>query len=115
MTDCITTNRVELQIGVWNGITTTYQTLDDYDFFYVGPISRDFIGLSTNKIGLGTEGEFVGVGTTSGLLMFTSVPGDDYHSLLTDKDNVLTGDVTVTTVNVATSTHTVLRLVIISS
>ena len=93
-------------IGVWNGITTTFQTLDDYDFFYVGPINRDFIGLSTNKIGLGTEGEFVGVGTTSGLLMFTSVPGDDYHSLLTDKDNVLTGDVTVTTVNVATSsTH----------
>ena len=93
-------------IGVWNGITTVFQTLDDYDFFYVGPISRDFIGLSTNKIGLGTEGSFVGVGTTSGLLMFTSVPSDDYHSFLTDKDNVLTGDVTVTTVNVATSsTH----------
>ena len=38
--------------------------------------------------------------------MFTSVPGDDYHSFVTDKDNVLTGDVTVTTVNVSTSsTH----------
>jgi len=93
-------------IGAWNGISTVFKTLDDYDFFYAGPVNRDFIGLSTNKIGLGTEGEYVGVGTTSGLLMFTSVPGDDYHSFVTDKDNVLTGDVTVTTVNVATSsTH----------
>ena len=93
-------------IGAWNGISTVFKTLDDYDFFYAGPVNRDFIGLSTNKIGLGTEGEYVGVGTTSGLLMFTSVPGDDYHSFVTDKDNVLTGDVKVTTVNVATSsTH----------
>ena len=77
--------------------------------------TETFIGLSTNKIGLGTEGEFVGVGTTSGLLMFTSVPGDDYHSFVTDKDNVLTGDVKVTTVNVATSVHMVWKLVIMST
>ena len=38
--------------------------------------------------------------------MFTSVPSDDYHSFLTDKDNVLTGNLSRTTVNVATSsTH----------
>ena len=93
-------------IGAWNGISTTFKTLEEYGLFYVGPVNRDFIGLSTNKIGLGTEGEFVGVGTTSGLLMFTSVPTDDYHSFITDKDNVLTGRMTKTTVNVATSsTH----------
>ena len=57
---------------------------------------------STNKIGMGTEAEFVGVGTTSGLLYFTSVPTDDYHSFLTDKDNVLTGRISRTEVNVAT-------------
>ena len=93
-------------IGVWNGITTTFKNLDTYDFYYTAPVSRDFIGLSTNKIGMGTESQFVGVGTTSGLLYFTSVPTDDYHSFLTDKDNVLTGRVSKTTVNVATSeTH----------
>ena len=80
-----------------------------------GPVNRDFIGLSTNKIGLGTEGEYVGVGTTSGLLMFTSVPGDDYHSFVTDKDNVLIGDVTVTTVNVVHPVHMVWRMVTMST
>jgi hypothetical protein len=65
-------------IGVWNGITTTFKNLDTYDFYYTAPVSRDFIGLSTNKIGMGTEAQFVGVGTTSGLLYFTSVPTDDY-------------------------------------
>ena len=93
-------------IGVWNGITTTFKNLDTYDFYYTAPVSRDFIGLSTNKIGMGTEAQFVGVGTTSGLLYFTSVPTDNYHSFLTDKDNVLTGRISRTTVNVATSgTH----------
>ena len=93
-------------IGVWNGISTTFKNLNTYDFYYTAPINRDFIGLSTNKIGMGTESEFVGVGTTSGLLYFTSVPTDDYHSFLTDKDNVLTGRISRTTVNVATSgTH----------
>lgn len=93
-------------IGVWNGITNTFKNLDTYDFYYTAPISRDFIGLSTNKIGMGTEAQFVGVGTASGLLYFTSVPTDDYHSFLTDKDDVLTGRISRTTVNVATSrTH----------
>ena len=93
-------------IGVWNGIGTISKTLDSYDFFYVAPVNNDFIGLSTNKIGMGTEGSFVGVGTTTSLLFFTSVPTDDYHSLKTDKDNVLTGNISKITVNVATSsTH----------
>jgi len=93
-------------IGVWNGITTTFKNLDTYDFYYTAPVNRDFIGLSTNKIGMGTEAQFVGVGTTSGLLYFTSVPTNDFHSFLTDKDNVLTGRISRTTVNVATSgTH----------
>ena len=93
-------------IGVWNGISTTFKNLDTYDFYYAAPVSRDYIGLSTNKIGMGTEAQFVGVGTTSGLLYFTSVPTDDYQSLITDKDNVLTGRITRTEVNVATSgTH----------
>ena len=93
-------------IGVWNGITTTFKNLDTYDFYYTAPVNRDFIGLSTNKIGMGTEAQFVGVGTTSGLLYFTSVPTNDYHSFLTDKDDVLTGRISRTIVNVATSgTH----------
>ena len=93
-------------MGVWNGISTTYNNLDTYDFYYTAPISRDFIGLSTNKVGMGSEGSFVGVGTTSGLLYFTSVPTDDFNSLLTDKQDVLTGRISRTTVNVGTSgTH----------
>jgi len=93
-------------IGSWNGISTTYKNLDLYEFFYTAPTSRDFIGLSTNKIGMGSEGSFVGVGTTSSLLYFTSVPTDDFHSFLTDKDNILSGRVSRTTVNVGTSgTH----------
>ena len=93
-------------IGAWNGISTVFKTLDDYDFLYAGPITKDFVGLSTNKIGLGTDTQYVGVGTDTGLLSFTSVPSDDYHSFITDKDNVLTGRLNRTTVNVATSsTH----------
>ena len=93
-------------IGVWNGIGSITKDLTSYDFFYTAPISPDFIGLSTNKIGMGTEGSFVGIGTTTSLLFFTSVPSDDYHSFVTDKNNVLTGTISKTKVNVATSsTH----------
>ena len=70
------------------------------------PITPDFIGISTNKVGMGTQGSFVGIGTTTSLVFFTSVPSDDYHSFVTDKDNVLKGSISRTIVNVATSsTH----------
>ena len=93
-------------IGIWNGIGTISKNLTSYDFFYAAPITPDFIGISTNKVGMGTQGSFVGIGTTTSLVFFTSVPSDDYHSFVTDKDNVLKGSISRTIVNVATSsTH----------
>ncbi len=97
-------------ISAWNGITTNtigpaYEPLTDHDFFYVAPITKDTIGLGTNKVGLAsTGGGYVGVGTNLGLLYFTAVGTGDYHSIKTSLDDVLTGQVSITTVTVAVST-----------
>ena len=89
-------------IGVDNGISAS--TLDQFPFVYVAPVTKDLVGLATNRIGIGSDGTYVGIGTTTALLTFTSVPTDDYQSFLTDKTNVLTGNISKNIVTVATGT-----------
>ena len=94
-------------ISYWNGksgIATA--VLSGISTLYVAPIGPNFIGLSTNKIGLSTTGSFVGVGTDTGLVYFTNIGTGNYHSLKTNFDNVITGKAERNKVVVSTaSTH----------
>ena len=83
--------------------------LSDLSIVYVGKISNDLIGISTYKIGIGSTGTFVGIASTTlstGLLYFTGIGTNVYHSFKTVKQNVVTAEANknVVTVSVA-STH----------
>lgn len=75
--------------------------LEENQILYVAKISNNFVGLSTNKIGIGSDGSFVGVGTTTSTLYFTSKGFGDNHSLKTDKSSLVgtvkKNNITVTT------------------
>ena len=74
---------------------------------YVSKFGRDFIGISTVKVGLGTTGTFVGVGstTTQGPVFFRNFGTGDYHSFTT-KRTVISGEIGQNIVTVSTaSTH----------
>ncbi len=61
---------------------------------YVAKLSNDFIGVSTNKIGIGsTGGSFVGIGTTTNLVYFTSKGSGTNHSFKTANNSVVTADI----------------------
>ena len=95
-------------LQVWNGFTSNgYVNLTEYDTLYATPIDKNLIGISSHKVGLSTlTGEYVGVGTTSGLFYFNSVGTGDYHSLKTSRGDVLRGSATNNVVTVSTaSTH----------
>ena len=76
---------------------------------FVARISDDIIGIQTFKVGIGSVGTFVGIADTtmnSGLLSFTGVGAGTKHSIKTVKTDVVTAEVTRSTVTVATaSTH----------
>jgi hypothetical protein len=96
-------------IGVsTNGISTS-SVLQNQSTLYVGKISEDLIGISTHKIGIGSTGTFVGITSTTtntGLLYFTGIGTDVYHSFKTIKENVVTAEANKNIVTVATaSTH----------
>ena len=92
-------------LGVWNGITTTYTSLDEYDVLYASPISKDFIGISSHKVGIGSSG-YVGINTTTGLFFFTSLGTGDHHSFKTQRTDILQASVNKNVVTVSTaSTH----------
>jgi hypothetical protein len=80
--------------------------LNDGDLVYAAKISKDLIGISTVKVGLGTTGEFVGISQTSSTLFFISPGTGDYHSFQTRFENVSKGNVVRNSVTVSTaSTH----------
>ena len=90
-----------------NGISTSY--LPNNSIVYVAKISDDLIGISTIKVGLGSTGSFVGIGSTlasQSLLYFTNVGAGNTHSFKTDYQNTLVGSVSRNLVTVSTaSTH----------
>jgi hypothetical protein len=78
--------------------------LTNKSIVYTAKISNDLIGISTLKVGLGSTGTFVGIGsTTTGLLYFTGIGTGVYHSFTTRYKNTLVGQVDKNVVIVSTS------------
>ena len=88
-----------------NGVSSF--TLLDKSIVYAAKISNDLIGISTLRVGLGSTGTFVGIGTTTaGLLYFTGIGTGVYHSFTTKYQNTLSGQLSKNVVTVSTaSTH----------
>ena len=51
----------------------TAKTLTDGQQLFVAKISKDLIGIATQRVGLGSTGGFIGVGNTSTILFFTGL------------------------------------------
>jgi len=84
---------------------TTSSVLPDQSKVYVAKISNDFIGLSTVKVGLGSTGIFVGIGSTTSsarTLYFTGIGTGTYHSFKTNYSKV-TGQALKNVVTVSTA------------
>jgi hypothetical protein len=99
-------------IGVsTNGISTSV-SITDQSIVYVAKLTNDLIGISTFRVGLGTEGTFVGLSSntnTFGLLYFTDSGVGDQHSFQTTY-NTLVGNISRNIVTVSTSqTHGLLN------
>jgi hypothetical protein len=99
-------------IGVsTNGISTSVSILDQ-SIVYVAKISDDLIGISTFRVGLGTQGTFVGIASTTqgmGTLFFTNVGTGDNHSFKTNYGG-LSGNISKNIVTVsAAQTHGLLN------
>lgn len=93
-------------LGVWNGISTNFRSLNEFDDLYAAPITKDFIGISSHKIGLSTTGGYVGLTTTTGLFFFTSLGSGEYHSFKTNRTDILRTQIDRHIVTVSTaSTH----------
>ena len=88
-----------------NGVSSF--TLADKSIVYTAKISNDLIGISTLRVGLGSTGTFVGIGTsTAGILYFTGIGTGVYHSFTTRYQNTLSGQINKNTAIVSTSsTH----------
>jgi len=88
-----------------NGVSSF--TLADKSIVYTAKISNDLIGISTLRVGFGSTGTFVGIGTTTaGILYFTGIGTGVYHSFTTRYQNTLNGQINKNTAIVSTSsTH----------
>ena len=94
-------------ISVSTNGSSSFQ-LGENSIVYVAKISNDLIGISTIKVGLGSTGNFVSVGSTleSGILYFTSVGTGNIHSFKTNYTNTLIGNISKNIVTVSTAeTH----------
>lgn len=77
--------------------------IDDRSY-YVAKFNKDFIGISTVKVGIGSTGIFVGVAATTnnvGLVYFVGAGSSSYHSFTTQYPkitaNAVSNNVTVST------------------
>lgn len=87
-----------------NGITTSLLT--DKTTVYAARYSNDLVGLSTEKVGIGSTGNFVGYNTTSAakILYFNLTGSGRKHSLVTTYDSTV-GQVDKNTVTINTITN----------
>jgi len=67
--------------------------LNDNDLLYVAKISDSLIGISTNRVALSPQGDFVGIETTSSILFFKDFGVGLNHSLTTKYDQNLSNTV----------------------
>lgn len=91
-------------IGVSTNGVNTFSLLENSEI-YVAKINNNLIGISTIKVGLGSLGNVVSVGSTlnSELLYFTSLGSGNNHSFKTNYDNILSGSVSKNEVTVSTA------------
>ena len=83
-------------------------TLSNEQTVYASPLSKDLIGISTARVGLGSTGSLVGINSTTNIstLYFTGIGTGLYHSFKTNYSNVLTGNLNRSLATVSTSsTH----------
>ena len=79
-------------------------TLTNNSIVYAAKISNDLIGISTFRVGLGTTGTFVSVGSTNAsILYFTGIGTNVYHSFRTRYANILSGKISKNLVTVSTA------------
>ncbi len=80
--------------------------LNSVDPLYAIKLSNDFIGISSNKVAIGTDKNYAGIGTTTSYLYLTDFGAGVYHSFKTDYQNVLKFNAIKNIINVSTaSTH----------
>jgi hypothetical protein len=94
------------------GIGTT--TLNDQSRLYIAKVTEDLVGISTVKIGIGSDGNFVGIASTDrnkSTLYFIEVGLGSYHSFKTNyTESIITGTLEKNTVNVSLAeTHGLLN------
>ena len=80
------------------------KTLTDGQQLFVAKISKDLIGIATQRVGLGSTGGFSGIGNTSTTLFFTGVGVGNTHSFATNYTNI-TGNITKRTTTVTTEVN----------
>ena len=91
-----------------NGQIGLAKTLTNGQELFVAKISKDLIGIATQRVALGSTGEFTGVGNTSTILYFTGIGSGNNHSFTTNYSNI-TGDVEKRTVTVTTDVNHALQ------
>ena len=91
-------------ISVSTNGSSSFQ-LGENSIVYVAKISNDLIGISTVKVGLGSIGNFVSVGSTleSSILYFNSIGSGNNHSFKTNYTNTLVGNISKNVVTVSTA------------
>lgn len=106
-----TGDQIKYKTNGSTGISVSIDSITDFELsnesdLYVAKISKDLIGISTVKVGIGTTGDFVGISQTASTLFFTDIGTGDYHSFQTKFENILKGNVTQNQITVSTgSTH----------
>jgi hypothetical protein len=86
-------------------------TLQQNSIVYAAKISENLIGISTIKVGLGSTGSFVGLGTIlSSTVYFTGNGTGTTHSFTTKYSNTLTGQVSKNVATVITDSEHSLEL-----
>ena len=89
--------------GVSVSIAATTFPLENDDKLYIAAYDADFIGISTMKVGVGSTGGFVGVGTEPlKLFSLSDYGGGEIHSFKTNNELTIVGDVYKKTATVTT-------------
>jgi hypothetical protein len=96
-------------ISVSDDGISSYQ-LDNNSIVYATKLTSDLIGISTNRVGLGTTGLYAGIGFTSGLLYFTNVGTGKIHSFKTNYEDILLANIFKNEVTVSTASSHGLKL-----
>ena len=83
---------------------TSNFTLSEGQTVYAARLTDDLVGIATNRVGLGTNGSFVGINSSvvTDILYFTNFGSGEYHSFTTDYNNVISADIEKNLVTVNT-------------